>query len=135
LLTKHAQRGSGIRLSSAVVLLIAVPACAHLSPRDYVFGAEGVVTDAVGVPVEGVRVVLTIGGPEAAYQAIEPVRERVFATDAQGRFQFLFITHHLETPYVLRLEKSGYQPQTVEATSPPIQKHAIQLSKDVPRAR
>jgi hypothetical protein len=127
------RRWSGAWL--VVGLVLAVVGCTHFSPRDYVFGAEGLVTDSAGVPLEGVRVLLSVGGNEPAYSAIEPVRERTFLTDARGRFQFVYITHHLDTPYVLRFEKGGYQSQKVESASPPVQKHAITLATESSPAR
>jgi len=107
--------------------LLGAPACAHrIRYHDYIFGAEGVVTDSSGTALEGVRVTMIVLGPHV-YSVIDPVRERAVVTDPTGRFQFMFISHELDTPYELRFEKEGFAAQTVRAVSPPYQKHSIQL--------
>jgi hypothetical protein len=109
-----------------VVLLLGGSGCSHIMVVDYVFGAEGVVSDTTGAPLEGVSVTLTLGSEEV-YAAIEPIRNRTLTTDSQGRFQFMYLTGNRATPYSLCFEKEGYLSQSVSGVSPPYQKHVVQL--------
>jgi len=103
--------------------LSCIASCA--SSRDYVFGVAGQVRDAGGRPVPGARVTLTTDRP--VYDTITPIRSRAIETDAVGWFAFMYITHHLPTPYVLLVEKQGCTSQSVSSVAPPSQEHSITL--------
>ena len=92
---------------------------------DFVFGVAGQVCDAGGKPLLGARVTLTTDRP--VYDAITPIRSRTVETDATGWFAFMYITHHLPTPYILLVEKQGCTSQKVSSVGPPSQEHSITL--------
>jgi hypothetical protein len=76
-----------------VALVLTGIGCAHFGmTRDYMFAAEGVVTDSAGAPLQDVRVTLTVGTREPVYEAITPVRERTFLTDGQASSSHTLLT-------------------------------------------
>jgi hypothetical protein len=127
-LVRNGQGASQRSLLGLLVLFLVGSGCAHVRVADYVFGAEGIVTDPTGAPIEGVRVSLAIGG-DRVYEVIKPVHERIFTTDPEGRFRFMYTAHDRATPYCLRFEKEGYISESVSSLSPPLQRHLVRLAR------
>jgi hypothetical protein len=108
-------------------VLTAASGCALMGggTTDYVFAVAGSVQDANGDPVEGVQVLLETN--RVVYQGTESVRRQIHETNRYGGFQFTYITHDRNTPYVLSFRKSGYVHQTLTAAAPPTRTHRITL--------
>jgi hypothetical protein len=114
-------------LAVSAVVLTAASGCALIAggTTDYVFAVAGAVHNAKGDPVEGVQVLLETN--HVVYEGTESVRRQTYETNRYGGFQFTYITHRRNTPYVLSFKKSGYVHQTLTSTAPPSRKHRITL--------
>jgi len=123
-----ATRRSSCGVAGAVLLLPAMMlsiGCAHRITADYVFRAEGVVSDDRGQPIPRVQVTLEVVGP--VYSGVTPVKHADIFTDDLGHFGFGCLSHEKDPSYTLGFEKQGYTSVLIEGAVQAMNPHLVTM--------
>jgi hypothetical protein len=101
---------------------------AHPTPtHDYIFATHGVVKTNDDTPIQGAEIALELDGQ--VYKGVELIKTVKSATDHNGEFSFVYMSHKRGVKYRISISKEGFDSQMLSGSSPPASNHIVHLKK------